>query len=199
MLISAHLLRRIVLISITGSAVGIALLASPLGRIVDRQLSSHFQRVNYRREHHQLTRLDIVECQLLYNSIAIAGRTVSPEAGAIVWAYLHNEGKDLWLDSSYLQTSPVIRRSWQSLKLGESRQFSLRRQAEDWRLSYALNPFSLRRDAHEILLWQRMEFSSNPRVRTTLNYGLGSVKLPDALIHALHPQPFTVYSKWRVD
>ncbi|RZK28183.1 MAG: hypothetical protein EOO61_22420, partial [Hymenobacter sp.] len=98
------------LISFTGSAAGIALLASPLGRIVDRHLSAHFERVNYRREHNQLTKLDVVECQLLYNSIAIAGRIVSPEAGAIVWAYLHNEGKDLWLDSGYLQTSPVIQR-----------------------------------------------------------------------------------------
>jgi hypothetical protein len=198
MLIGARVLRRIVLVIVTSIVAGIALLASPLGRIVDRHLSGHFERINHRREHHQLTRLDIVECQLLYNSIAIAGRIVSPEAGAIVWAYLHNEGKDLWLDNGYLQTSPVIQRSWQSLKVGESRQFALRRQAEEWRLSYALNPFSLRRDAHEILLWQRMEFSSNPGVRTTLNYGLGSVKLPDALIHALHPQPFTVYSKWRV-
>jgi hypothetical protein len=198
MLIGARVLRRIVLVIITGIVAGIALLVSPLGRIIDRHLSTHFERVNYRREHHKLSKLDIVECQFLYNSIAIAGRIVSPEAGAIVWHYLYGKG-DLWLDNSYLQTSPVILKSWQSLKVGESKQFSLRRQSEDWRVSYALNPFSLRREAHEILLWQRMEFSANPRVRTTLNYGLGSVKLPDALIHVLHPQPFMVYSKWRVD
>lgn len=191
-------LRRFGLLVVGSSLLIIVILASPLGRVIDRNLSAHFEQVNQRREHHQLSTLDVVECQLLYNAITIAGRIVSPEAGAIVHHYLYGKGKDLWLDSSYLQTSPVILRSWHSLRVGEQRVFSLRHQAEDWRLSYALNPFSLRRSAHEILLWQQIEFSSNPRVRTTLNYDLGSVRLPDALIHALHPQPFMVYSKWRV-
>ena len=140
---------------------------------------------------------DGVECQVLYNSIALAGRLVSPEGGAIVYHYLHGNGQDLWLDNSYLQTSPIIQRSWRSLKPGQSRQFSLH-QSDDWRLSYALNPFSLRRGEHEILLWQRMEFSTNGAVKTTLNYGLGKIELPDALIHAMHPTPFTVYSKWKI-
>lgn len=173
------------------------MLASPLGRVVDRAVSAHFERVNQHRERHALTWLDGVECQFLYNGIALAGRIVSPEGGQIVWHYLHGKGRDLWLDSDYLQTSPVIQRSINSLKLGQSRQFSLR-QAEDWRLSYALNPFSLRRGEHEVPLWQRMEFSRSGRVKTILNYGLGKIELPDALIHALHPMPFTVYAKWKI-
>lgn len=177
--------------------LGIIVLASPLGRVVDKKLSVHFEQINQRREHHQLTWLDGVECQVLYNGIALAGRLVSPEGGAIVWHYLHGQGQDLWLNSDYLQTSPVIQRSIHSLKPGQSRQFSLR-QAEDWRFSYALNPFSLRRGEHEILLWQRLEFSANRKVKTKLNYGLGTVELPDALIHALHPVSFTVYSKWKI-
>jgi hypothetical protein len=190
-------LRQLALFGLGGLLLGIVVLASPLGRIVDRGLSSHFEHVNQRREQHRLTWLDGVECQVLYNSIALAGRLVSPEGGAIVWHYLHGKGQDLWLDNSYLQTSPVIQRSWRSLKPGQSRQFSLR-QAEDWRLSYALNPFSLRRGEHKILLWQRLEFSTNHKVKTVLNYGLGKIELPDALIHVLHPTPFTVYSEWEM-
>lgn len=190
-------LRQLVLLALGSTLLGIGVLASPLGRVVDRGLSAHFEQVNQRRQQHRLSGLDVIECQLLYNSIALAGRLVSPEGGAIVFHYLHGKGQDLWLDSDYLQTSPVIQRSIHSLKSGQSRQFSLR-QAEDWRLSYALNPFSLRRDKHEVLLWQRLEFSANPRVKTKLNYGWGQVELPDALIHALHPMPFTVYSKWKI-
>lgn len=191
------ILRRLALFGLGSLLLSIVVLASPLGRIVDRNLAAHFEHANQRREQHRLTWLDGVECQVLYNSIALAGRLVSPEGGAIVWHYLHGKGQDLWLDNSYLKTSPVIQRSWRSLKPGQSRQFSLR-QAEDWRLSYALNPFSLRRGEHEILLWQRLEFSTNDVVKTKLNYGLGVIELPDALIHAMHPTPFTVYSKWKI-
>jgi hypothetical protein len=190
-------LRQLALFGLGGLLLGIVILASPIGRIVDRGLSSHFEHVNQRREQHRLTWLDGVECQALYNGITLAGRFVSPEGGAIVHHYLYGNGKDLWLDNSYLQTSPVIQRSWRSLKPGQSRQFSLH-QTEDWRLSYALNPFSLRRGEHEILLWQRLEFSRNHKVKTVLNYGLGKIELPDALIHVLHPQSFTVYSKWKI-
>lgn len=190
-------LRQLALLALGSALLGIGILASPLGRVVDRGLSSHFEEVNRRRQAHRLSRLDVIECQLLYNSIALAGRLVSPEGGAIVFHYLHGNGQHLWLDSDYLQTSPVIQRSWRSLKVGQSRQVGFR-QAEDWRVSYALNPFSLRRDAHEVLLWQRLEFSANPRVKTKLNYGWGQVELPDALIHALHPTPFTVFCRWKI-
>ena len=189
--------RQLILVGLGGLLLGVVVLASPLGRIVDRELSAHFERVNQKRMQRQMSWLDGVECQVLYNGIALAGRLVSPEGGAIVYHYLYGNGQDLWLDNSYLKTSPVIQRSWHSLKLGQSKRFNLR-QAEDWRLSYALNPFSLRRGEHEILLWQRIEFGTNARIRTTLNYGLGQIELPDALIHTLHPKTFTVYSKWRI-
>lgn len=188
---------RLILLGVSTSLVLLVVLASPAGRVIDRQITAHFKRVNQRREQHQLNWLDGAECYVLYHSIAVAGRLVAPEAGAIVSHYLDGNGRDLWLDSSYLRTSPVVQRSWRSLRLGESRRFSLR-QAEDWRLSYALNPFYLRREAHRVLLWQRLEFSRDVRVATVLNYGLGQIELPDALIHTLHPKPFMVYSSWQI-
>ena len=190
-------LRQLALLLLGSLLLVTVILASPLGRTVDRALSIHFAQMNQRREHNHLTRLDVAECQVLYNSIALAGRLVSPEGGAIVWHYLHGHGTDLRLNASYLKTSPVIQRSLNALKLGQSRVVSLR-QAEDRRLSYALNPFSLRRGEHEVLLWQRIEFSTKGIVKTKLDYGLGVVELPDALIHALHPVPFMVCAEWRI-
>ena len=71
------------------------LLTSPLGRVVDQRLTNHFRYLNARREQHQFTWLNGVECHLLYNIIAIAGRIISPEGGAIIWGYLYGEGADL--------------------------------------------------------------------------------------------------------
>jgi len=79
------------------------------------------------------------------------------------------------LDSSYLRRSPVILRSIHSLKPEESRRYAFH-QADDWRLSYALNPFSLLRDAHEVHLWQRIAFGTDARIMTKLHYGLGVIE-----------------------
>lgn len=178
-----------------GIALGVLVVASPVGRVLDRQLSAHFSNMNERRARHRLTWADGVQCLVLYNSIAIVGRLESPEGGAVVWHYLHGGGADMWLDSSYLRTSLVITKSLRTLKVGQSAEFGFH-QCDDWRLSYALNPFSLRRGHHDVLLWQRLAFATNPSVKTVLNYGLGQVELPDGLIHALHPVPYTVYSRW---
>jgi hypothetical protein len=153
--------------------------------------------MNERREQHRLSWWDGIQCQVLYNGIATAGRLVAPEAGQVIWHYLHGHGTDLWLDSNYICTSPVIQRSLVQLKEGQSRQFGFR-QVEDWRLSYAVNPFSLKKKNGKVLLWQVMKFETRPGTLTTLNYGMGKVQLPDALIYSMHPQIYTVYSSWKM-
>lgn len=173
------------------------LLASPVGRSIDRGITAHFVSMNQRREQHQLSWWDGIQCQILYTSIAIGGRVVSPEAGQIIWHYLYGHGTDLWLSPDYIRTSPVILRSLAQLKEGQSRQFGFR-QTEDWRLSYAVNPFSIRKNHGHVLMWQRMKFETKPGTLTTLNYGIGKFRLPDALIYSMNPQTYMVYSEWKI-
>ncbi|AIZ63734.1 hypothetical protein PK28_08565 [Hymenobacter sp. DG25B] len=173
----------------------LTILASPLGRDIDQVITDHFRHMNERRVAHRLTRMDVLECKVLFHAIAFAGRLVSQEGGTVVWHYLHGGGKDLWLDSTYLSQSPVILQSLNSLRDGESKRFAFQQNA-DWRLSYALNPFFLRRERNRAVLWQRIEFKDDLTTFTTLNYGLGNVRLADGLILALHPVPFTVRAAW---
>jgi len=102
------------------------LLASSVGRSIDRGLTAHFVAMNQRREQHLLSWWDGIQCHALYTSIATGGRVVSPEAGQIIWHYMHGQGADLWLNPDYIRTSPVILRSLAQLKEGESRQFGFR-------------------------------------------------------------------------
>ena len=194
-------IKRVVRISVLSGALfclatGL-LLASPLGRLVDQGLTAHFAAMNQRREQQQLTWWDGIQCQLLYTGIAGGGRLFFPEGGEIIWHYLHGHGSDLWLSPDYIRASPVILRSLAQLKEGESRQFRFR-QAEDWRLSYAVNPFSLKKTSGNVLLWQLMKFETGAETFTTLNYGIGQFQLPDALIYSMHPETYTVYCKWKL-
>lgn len=160
-------------------------------------MTAHFIAMNERREHHRLSWWDGIQCRLLYTGIATGGRMVSLEAGQIIWHYLYGHGADLWLSPDYIRTSPVVVRCLAQLKEGQSRQFGFR-QAEDWRLSYAVNPFSLNKQNGKVLLWQLMKFETRPGTLTTLNYGIGRFQLPDALIYSMNPQTYTVYSKWEI-
>ena len=97
--------------------------------------------------------------------------------------------------SDYIQHSPVVTRSLALLRNGESRWFTSH-QSADKRLSYCILPFNLKKINGKMLLWQRIKFKTDPATYTTLDYGIGSFRLPDALIHALHPKPYTVYAHW---
>jgi hypothetical protein len=179
------------------SLLGVSLLSLPTGRVFDRAVTAHFVALNQRREQRRLSWWDGVQCQILFNGIATIGGIASPEAGRIVGHYIHGRGADLWLSPEYIRTSPVILRCLMQLKEGESRQFGFH-QSEDWRLSYALNPFSLRKQNGKVLLWQFIKFETRPSTLTTMNYGIGKFQLPDALIYSMHPKAYTVYATWKL-
>lgn len=184
------------MLPLIGGVVGAGLLLlSPAGRVLDQELTTHFQALNQRRASQNLSWFDGMECHLLYTSIALGGRLLAPEGGKVLWHYLHGRGKDLRLSPEYIKTSPVVRRSLALLREGKSQRFAFP-QLTDARLGYAINPFNLRKQNGVVLLWQRIDFKTDPTTYTTLDYGLGRFRLPDALVHALHPQPYTVYAQW---
>ena len=173
-----------------------AVVASPIGRALDKGLTAHFIALNQRRADGGLSGFDVVECRLLYTALALGGMWVYPEGGKVLLTYIRGNGQDLWLDSGYIQRSPVIRRSLALLREGESRRFTFI-QSADKRLSYAVNPFNIRKKNGKVLLWQKIVFDAKPHTYTTLDYGMGSFRLPDALIYSMHPRTYTVYCQWR--
>jgi hypothetical protein len=121
-----------------------------------------------------------------------------PEAAAILDHYIEGSGRPLRLQPDYLRRALVVRRALATLPVGQTRVIALR-QADDWRLSYALNPFRLRREPHRVLLYQWMAFDPRPAARTVLNLGLLRFTVPDGLVHVLEPRPFLVYAEWQTE
>jgi hypothetical protein len=180
-----------------GLAATVLLLLSPAGRLLERAVDAHLTGMHRRHLAGRSTGLDVWQCRVLYGAIGHMGGLCYPEAGAIIRHYLAGSGRDLWLPADYLRRSPVVRRHLATLRPGQTRVVTLR-QAEDWRLSYALNPFRLRRGPDgKVEIWQWMAFLPDPRARTVLHLGLVRFTVPDGLILILRPKPFMARCAWR--
>lgn len=123
-------------------------------------------------------------------SFILGGKVVAPEASAILSHYCFGDGDTLYLKSDYIKNSPVVKRALKGLKVGQSRRVAFR-QREDWRLSYAFNPFSVikrTKDAYE--LSQYMLFDKSGRVKTKLNLWLFKITVKDDIVHTFDCRPF---------
>jgi hypothetical protein len=191
-------LYRTLLLLTTLSAIALVLLAfTPVGPAVEGGINAHLDGVNDRMHAGRLTWLDRVECRLLYKGIVVAGWVVSPEGSQIVNWYINGDGSDYELSPDYIKTSPVVQRHLATMRVGETRVVRFK-QNEDWRLSYALNPFRIKRERDRVLVWQEIVFLKRRDVYTDLNLGVMRIRLRDGLIHALNPKKFTVRSAWGV-
>jgi hypothetical protein len=125
----------------------------------------------------------------------IGGYFIAPEASQILRHYCFGDGSNLYLKPDYIKESPVVLKQIKTLKIGESRWVSLK-QKEDWRLSYALNPFTITRLKNGYRIHQYMLFDKSGKVNTYLKVGFIKLKMPDSIVHTFDCTPFTVICEW---
>ena len=167
------------------------------GDTIGKGISLHLAAINNRVQRGQTTLLDRMQCAIFYNSMICLGGLVYPEAADILDHYIYGKGEDLYLEADYIKESPVVIRHLNQMRVGESRTVVLK-QHEDWRLSYAVNGFTLKKGKNKLQLSQHILFSRNKHIYTDLNFYLFRVRVPDGLVHALSPTPFRVYAEWRL-
>jgi hypothetical protein len=132
---------------------------------------------------------------ILFCSIAIVfffKQTGFPtEALQITVHYMFGNGEDLDLQSNYLPESPVIKKHLKSMRIGETKRISFI-QNDDWRLSYALNPFHLKKNRDGFELFQYIRFDHTGTVFTYIKTPLGNIKIKDNIVHVKKCLPFMV-------
>ena len=96
------------------------------------------------------------------------GYFITPEASSILHHYCFGDGETLTLNSDYLRRSPVIVKNLDKMKVGESRRITLN-QEEDWRLSYAINGFTLEKHQTKAVIKQHIKFDKTNETFTYLN------------------------------
>jgi len=124
-------------------------------------------------------------------------RIYSPEGMEILQHYCFGDGSELKLESDYLPNSTVIQSELKKMRIGQDKVVRFN-QKDDWRLSYALNPFHLvkKRDGFEI--YQYIKFDKKGIDVTELNFYLFKIKVKDSWVHLVNPTPFMVKYSYKV-
>jgi len=132
--------------------------------------------------------------QSIVIGLILGGKIVAPEGSAILAHYCFGNGDTLHLSSSYLCNSPVVLRSVKNLKEGEVRRVVFK-QKDDWRLSYALNPFHIKKLKGEYLVFQHIEFASDNQTFTILDLWITKFVVRDSVVHVFNCKQFIVVSR----
>ena len=130
--------------------------------------------------------------KLVVVAMIVVGFFVAPEASQILSHYCFGDGDTLYLDSSYLKRSPVVISAATGLKVGGKINKVRVIQSRDWRLSYAINGFTLKRTKKGYVIQQWIEFDKTGTIPTDINFGLGKLRVQDAIVHTFDCTPFWV-------
>lgn len=139
----------------------------------------------------------VLRYKILVLACIFGGYFVSPEGSAVLTNYCFHYSDTLILDSSYLQRSPVIVKYAKKLKIGQTKKCIGFKQYQDYRLSYALNPFTISRSKNGYTISQWIAFDKTGKVHTTLNLFLFKVVVPDNFVHTFKCSPFLVISRFK--
>lgn len=139
----------------------------------------------------------VLRYKIFVLALIFGGYFVSPEGSAVLTNYCFHETDTLFLDSSYLQRSPVIVNLAKKMRVGQTVKCYGFKQYKDYRLSYALNPFTISRSKQCFTISQWIAFDTTGKVYTTLNLYLFKVRVPDNFVHTFDCTPFMVISKFR--
>jgi hypothetical protein len=128
-------------------------------------------------------------------ALILGGKIISPEGSEILQHYCQGNGDTLFLNSSYIKNSPVILKQIKGMKEGETKRIAFK-QEEDWRLSYALNPFKMKKEKGKIKIYQYIKFDQKGNVYTDLNLGFTKIRVKDNMTSAYECKPFVAYCEF---
>jgi hypothetical protein len=174
-------------------------LSQQLRTWTEYNLNQTIEYLTVKAEHQQLNWLD----QTLLHGTLWLGCGIAywqyPEASKILWHYVYGQGEALTLDAEYFQQSDYLKQQIQQLGQGKHGPLTLK-QAQDWRLSLALNPYYLDINSDQVKLYHpHIAFAplNSTRTYTILPLGYLRLRLYDNLMQAFNPKPFAVSASWK--
>ena len=137
-------------------------------------------------------------CILFYKKILVigmiaVGAVFFPEASQALRHYCFGDGSELRVKPDYIRNSPVVRKHLAGMKVGDRKKVGFH-QWEDWRLSFALNPFTIEKQRDRVVVTQWMQFNRSGDVTTWLFF----IPMRDNIVHTFDCKPYLFRSEWRL-
>lgn len=129
--------------------------------------------------------------KIIVLGMIVVGFLFFPEASKILRHYCFGDGSTLYLKSSYIKRSPVVKRKLKYMQVGQKKKVGMH-QWEDFRLAYALNPFTMEKKKDKVIITQWIQFAKTNKVITWF----GPIPLPDNIVHTFKCTPFLVYHEF---
>lgn len=129
--------------------------------------------------------------KIIVIGMIVIGAIFFPEASQVLKHYCFGDGSTLYLKSNYIKTSPVVKRKLEKMQVGQKRKVGMH-QWEDFRLSYALNPFTMEKRKDKVIITQWIQLDTTNKVITWV----GPIPIPDNIVHTFDCKPFLVYHEF---
>jgi hypothetical protein len=139
-----------------------------------------------------VTAMAIFYKKIIVIGMMIVGSFIYPEASQILTHYCFGNGEKLILESDYIKNSPVVLKELKKMKIGQKKRVTFT-QKEDWRLSYALNPFYIEKREDKVIITQYIKFATTNKTYTWF----GSFKISDNIVHVFDCTPYDVYYEFK--
>jgi hypothetical protein len=131
--------------------------------------------------------------KIIVLGMMFVGSFIYPEASQILTHYCFGNGEKLVLESDYIKNSPVVIRELKKMKVGQKKRITLH-QKEDYRLSYALNPFYIEKRKNKAIITQYIKFDNTNESYTWF----GPIVLSDNIVHTFNCKPYYVYHEFEL-
>ena len=139
----------------------------------------------------------LIICSILFYKkiivigMIVIGAIIFPEASQALRHYCFGDGSTLNVSPDYIKNSPVVKKHLAKMKIGENHKVSMH-QWEDWRLAFTINPFTMEKTKHTIIITQWMQFDTTNKVITWF----GPIPIPDNIVHTFNCTPYMFHCEW---
>lgn len=123
----------------------------------------------------------------------VFGSFFFPEASQALKHYCFGNGEKLIVKSDYIKNSPVVLKHLKRMKVGQKKKVGFH-QWEDWRLSFAINPFTIEKRKDKVIITQWMKFDKTNKVFTWF----GPIPIPDNIVHTFECTPYMFYHEFKL-
>ena len=133
---------------------------------------------------------------LTFISLFLYFKITAQEACTVLQHYFLGNGETLELKSDYFPKSPVIIEALQGMHVGQVKKVTFK-QKQDWRLSYALNPFNIKKLKNGFDIYQYIKFDNKGEVYTYIDIEGFELKFKDNWVHYLKTTPYNLTYQFR--